>query len=167
MTPTLRRATPDDAELVLRFIRELAEYEREPDAVEATARGLRQQLSSPAPPFECLLAELSGKPCGFALFFHNYSTWRGRAGIYLEDLFVSEQARGRGVGRALLAEVARIAVARGCARLEWAVLDWNQPAIDFYRALGASPMDEWTVFRLTGDPLTRLGAQRQSENTSR
>lgn len=167
MIPNLRRATSDDAELVLRFIRELAEYEREPDAVEATAAGLRQQLSSPSPPFECLLADFSGDPCGFALFFHNYSTWRGRPGIYLEDLFVTASARGRGVGRALLAEVARIAVERGCARLEWAVLDWNQPAIDFYRALGATPLSEWTVFRLTGSALAELGAQRQSENTSR
>jgi len=153
----LRRAVPDDAALVLRFIRELAAYEREPNAVEASEEVLRAQLASAKPPFECLLAELEGEPCGFALFFQSYSTWRGRPGIYLEDLFVSDARRGRGVGKALFSEVARIAVARGCARLEWAVLDWNQPAIDFYRALGATPMREWTVFRLTGEALEGLG----------
>ncbi len=158
MTLLIRPALPADAGLVLGFIRELAEYEREPLAVEATEQGLREQLQSPDPPFECLLAELDGRACGFALFFQSYSTWRGRPGLYLEDLFVSESQRGRGVGKALLSEVARTAVERGCARLEWAVLDWNQPAIDFYRALGAVPMSEWTVFRLTGDALTRLAA---------
>ncbi|MBK9001296.1 MAG: GNAT family N-acetyltransferase [Myxococcales bacterium] len=156
MTLRIRTALPADASLVLGFIRELAEYEREPLAVEATAETLRAQLSSAAPPFECLIAELDGSACGFALFFQSYSTWRGRPGLYLEDLFVSESQRGRGVGKALLSRVARIAVERGCARLEWAVLDWNQPAIDFYRALGAVPMAEWTVFRLTGDALTQV-----------
>lgn len=159
MTLLIRPALPADAGLVLRFIRELAEYEREPLAVEATEQGLREQLQSSDPPFECLLAELDGRACGFALFFQSYSTWRGRPGLYLEDLFVSEPLRGRGVGRALLAAVARTAVERGCARLEWAVLDWNQPAIDFYRALGAVPMAEWTVFRLTGDALTRCAGR--------
>lgn len=161
MTPPglrIRQATPDDAALVLRFIRELAEYEREPLAVEATEEGLRAQLAMRQPPFECLLAELDGEACGFALFFQSYSTWRGRPGIYLEDLFVSAARRGRGVGKALLGRVAHLAVERGCARLEWAVLDWNQPAIDFYRALGATPMSEWTVFRLSGAALTRCAA---------
>lgn len=153
---TIRRATSDDAAIVLGFIRELATYEREPNAVQTTLESLGSQLSSPTPPFECLLAEADGEPRGFALYFQNYSTWRGRPGIYLEDLFVSESARGRGIGKALLREVARIAVARGCARMEWAVLDWNQPAIDFYAALGATPMSEWTVFRLSDEPLNRL-----------
>ena len=152
----IRHATSDDAALVLSFIRELAAYEREPDAVRATVESLGAQLASPTPPFECLVAEADGTACGFALFFQSYSTWRGRPGIYLEDLFVSEAARGRGIGKALLREVARVAVARGCARLEWAVLDWNQPAIDFYAALGATPMSEWTVFRLSDEPLRRL-----------
>lgn len=144
----IRDATADDAALVLSFVRELASYEREPAAVEATEETLRAQLSASPPPFECFLAEIDGEPQGFALFFQSYSTWRGRPGIYLEDLFVREACRGRGVGRALLARVAAAAVERGAARLEWAVLDWNQPAIDFYRALGAVPMSEWTVFRL-------------------
>lgn len=163
----IRTATPDDAEVICRFIRELATYEREPDAVEATAESLRAQLTSREPPFECLIGEIDAEAQGFALFFPSYSTWRGRAGIYLEDLFVSEQVRGRGLGRALFAAVARIAVTRQSARLEWSVLDWNRPAIEFYEALGAVPMSEWTVFRLTGEALSKLGAQRQSENTSR
>ena len=163
----IRAATPDDAELVLRFIRELAKYEREPDAVEATAESLRSQMTGPKPPFECLIGEIDGEAQGFALFFQSYSTWRGRTGVYLEDLFVSDHVRGRGLGRALFAAVARLAIVRNAARLEWSVLDWNQPAIDFYRALGAVQMSEWTVFRLTGEALSNLGAQRQSENTSR
>jgi GNAT superfamily N-acetyltransferase len=162
VTLVVRRATADDASVVLGFIRDLARYEREPDAVEATEESLRADLAAPSPPFECLLAELDGEPAGFALFFQSYSTWRGRPGIYLEDLFVPERLRGRGVGKALFGEVARLAVVRGAGRLEWSVLDWNQPAIDFYLALGAVPMSEWTVYRLTGEPLTRLG-QRQSE----
>jgi GNAT superfamily N-acetyltransferase len=157
VTPTIRRARPADAGVVLRFVRELAEYEREPLAVEASEAGLRAQLASEDPPFECLLAELDGRPCGFALFFRSYSTWRGRPGLYLEDLFVSPSVRGRGVGKALFTAVARVAVERGFARMEWSVLDWNQPAIDFYRALGAVPMSEWTVFRLTGEALDRCG----------
>jgi GNAT superfamily N-acetyltransferase len=153
---SLRRVTPDDAGTVLRFIRELAEYEREPDAVEATVESLRADLAAPRPPFECLLAEVGGEPVGFALFFQNYSTWRGRPGIYLEDLYVTPARRGQGAGKALFLEVARIAVERGAGRYEWAVLDWNQPAIDFYLSLGAVAMSEWTVFRLGGDALERL-----------
>ncbi|MBW2456484.1 MAG: GNAT family N-acetyltransferase [Deltaproteobacteria bacterium] len=156
MSIQLRSATPDDAEQIHRFVVALAEYEREPDAVRCTADELRSQLAEPEPPFRCLLAELDGTPAGFALYFHNYSTWRGRAGLYLEDLFVLPELRGRGVGKRLLAELARIAQARGCARMEWAVLDWNQSAIDFYRRLGAEPMSEWTLFRLTDDPLADL-----------
>jgi GNAT superfamily N-acetyltransferase len=158
VTLAIRRATPADAEVVLGFIRDLARYEREPDAVEATVESLRADLGREPPPFECLVAELDAAPAGFALFFQSYSTWRGRPGIYLEDLFVPERLRGHGVGKALLTEVARLAVARGAGRLEWSVLDWNQPAIDFYLALGAVPMSEWTVYRLTGDALARLGS---------
>ncbi len=153
---SVRRARPDDAALIHGFICELARYEREPDAVEATPASLRADLDREPPPFECLIGEIDAEPVGFALFFHNYSTWRGRRGLYLEDLFVTEQHRGAGAGRALLGAVARIASERGCARMEWAVLDWNQPAIDFYRSLGAEPLEEWTLFRLGGDALERL-----------
>jgi GNAT superfamily N-acetyltransferase len=162
VTPRIRFATPEDAALLYRFIRELAEYEREPDAVKVTTDELRAQLSQPRPPFECLLAERDDEagpqPLGFALFFVSYSTWRGRPGLYLEDLYVPPVHRGAGVGRALLAALARLARERGCARLEWAVLDWNTPAIGFYERLGASAMSEWTVFRLTDDALERLAA---------
>lgn len=153
----IRWATPDDAETLHRFISELAAYEKEPDAVEATPASIRAQLEMGQPPFECLVAEGADGPVGFALFFHNYSTWRGRRGLYLEDLYVTPLARGRGHGKALFVALARIAVERGCARMEWSVLDWNTPAIDFYRALGAFPMDGWTTFRLTGDALEGLG----------
>jgi GNAT superfamily N-acetyltransferase len=155
---TVRVAHVDDAPTILRFIRELAEYEREPDAVELTLDTLRAQLSSAAPPFECVLACRGDEPLGFALFFASYSTWRGRAGIYLEDLYVTPAARGSGIGRALLVHLAGLAVARGCGRLEWSVLDWNAPAIAFYRSLGAVARDEWTVFRLTGAALEELAA---------
>ena len=163
MPPRIRFATPEDAPLLHRFIRELAEYEREPMAVEVTDTELRAQLSQPRPPFECLVAERDGErgpePLGFALFFASYSTWRGRPGIYLEDLYVPPVHRGTGVGRALLAALARLARARGCARLEWSVLDWNAPAIGFYQRLGATAMSEWTVHRLTDDALERLAGE--------
>ena len=126
----------------------------------ATEDGLRQALFGPRPYAEVVLAEDAGAPVGFALFFHNFSTFLGRPGIYLEDLFVVPEARGRGVGRALLAHLARLAVERGCGRVEWAVLDWNAPAIRFYDSLGARPNDEWTVYRLTGDALTALAAAK-------
>ncbi|MCA9710062.1 MAG: GNAT family N-acetyltransferase [Myxococcales bacterium] len=159
----MRLATPDDAELLHRFICELAAYEREPDAVEATVEGLRAQLSQPRPPFECLLAEQpEAEPPvarGFALFFSSYSTWRGRPGIYLEDLYVPPAHRGAGIGRSLLAALARLATGRGCARLEWAVLNWNAPAIGFYEQLGAVPMSTWTIYRLTDDALEQLAAR--------
>jgi GNAT superfamily N-acetyltransferase len=153
----IRPATPDDAALVHRFICELASYEREPDAVEVTPGELARQLAGQPPPFECLIAELGAEPAGFALFYQTYSTWRGRQGIWLEDLYVPEPMRRHGIGRALLSEVARITVERGFARLEWSVLNWNRPALDFYRSLGAQALDEWTVHRLTGDALERLG----------
>jgi GNAT superfamily N-acetyltransferase len=152
----IRAAQAADAAVIHRFIVDLATYEREPDAVEVTVERLRAQMESTRPPFECLLAEDDGVPIGFALYFHNYSTWRGHAGIYLEDLFVTPSARGRGAGKLLLRKLTALAVERGCARVEWAVLDWNQPAIDFYRSLGAVPMNEWTVFRLTGEALAEL-----------
>jgi GNAT superfamily N-acetyltransferase len=159
---TLRMATSDDAPTILAFIRALAAYEREPDAVEVDLATLRGQLAEVPPPFECLLAELDGEPAGFALFFHTYSTWRGRRGIWLEDLFVDPAQRRRGVGLTLLRRVAQIARERGCARLEWSVLDWNQPAIDFYRSLGAQPMAEWTVHRLSDAPLRALAGEDPS-----
>ncbi len=155
---SIRPADARDASIIHGFIVQLASYEREPDAVEVTVEELAQQLQEPSPPFECLLAERDGRAVGFALFFHNYSTWRGRKGLYLEDLFVPPEERGEGIGKALLIELARIAARRGCPRMEWAVLDWNEPAKDFYRALGASPLDEWTLFRLTDEALEQLAS---------
>jgi len=152
----LRFAEPDDAPTLLRFIGELAEYEREPDAVEVDAATLRVQMAEPTPPFECVIAEVDGSPVGFALFFHNYSTWRGKRGLYLEDLWVTPTARQQGVGRALLARLAAIAVERDCARFEWSVLDWNELAITFYRGLGARPNDGWTTWRMDGEALAAL-----------
>lgn len=155
----LRDAVPQDVPLVLDMIRELAEYEREPDAVEATEELLADALFAPQPALFCLIAETdAGEPAGFALWFLNFSTWLGRHGIYLEDLYVRPQFRGQGYGKALLAELASICVERGYGRLEWWVLDWNEPAISFYRSLGATPMDEWTVHRVTGDTLRDLAA---------
>jgi GNAT superfamily N-acetyltransferase len=146
----LRWATHADAALLLRFIRALAEYEREPDAVRVTEQTLARQLADEDPPFECLIASLDGEPAGFALFFRTYSTWLGQPGIWLEDLFVAPEARRRGVGRALLQRLAAIAEERACGRLEWSVLEWNQPAIEFYASLGAKLMDDWRICRVTG-----------------
>ena len=154
----IRWARPDDAEVIHRFVCELARFEREPDAVEVTADTYRKQLLSERPPFECLIAE-TATPVGFALFFGTYSTWRGRPGIHLEDVYVPPEHRGRGVGSALLRRLARVAVERGCGRLEWAVLDWNQPAIDFYDALGATVMAEWLTYRLEGDALRAVAGK--------
>jgi len=159
MAVTIRRAKPDDAETIHRFIVELAIYEKEPDAVEVTSADLRAQLERETPPFECLIAELPGRgPVGFALFFANYSTWRGKPGIYLEDLYVSEDARGHGAGKALLLALARLTRARGGARLEWSVLDWNRPSIEFYRSLGAFEMSGWHVYRLSNEALEAAAA---------
>jgi GNAT superfamily N-acetyltransferase len=152
----IRPATEADVPLILRFIRELAEYERLLHEVVATEDGLRATLFGPRPAAEVVIAEADGEALGFALFFHNYSTFLAQPGLYLEDLYVRPEARGRGTGRALLAHLARLALERGCGRLEWWVLDWNTSAIRFYRSLGAQPMDEWTVFRLTGPDLARL-----------
>ena len=155
-SPLIRPALAADAATILRFIRELAEFEKEPDAVEVTEDVLRAQLEAVAPPFECVLAEVADAPVGFALFFPTYSTWRGKAGMWLEDLYVTPDARGHGVGRALLSHLAGICVDRGYARFEWSVLDWNVDAIAFYRSVGAVPQDEWTRQRLTGEALRRL-----------
>jgi GNAT superfamily N-acetyltransferase len=163
MATTIRPATAADVPQILAFVRALAVYERAPaGAVTATAEGLLRDGFGPRPFYECLLAEHDGQPAGFALFFYNYSTWRGQAGIYLEDLFVLPELRGKGIGKALLERVAVAAVERGCGRLQWQVLDWNTPAIDFYVAMGGEFMDEWRTVRLDDEALLRLaeGASR-------
>ena len=156
---TIRFATADDAHTICDLIQGLAEYELEPDAVEATPESISAQLRLSQPPFECLLAEVGDEVRGFALFFHNYSTWRGKPGIYLEDLFVPEQHRGVGIGKLLLATLARIAEERDCPRLEWQVLDWNQTAIDFYKILGAKVLNSWLPCRLQGPELSTLATR--------
>ena len=156
----IRPAQVDDVPVVVSLIRELATYEREPDAVVASDDLVRAALFGPSPKVFCLVAEDDDAAVvGFAIWFFNFSTWLGVHGVYLEDLFVRPEARGDGYGRALLTELARIAVRNGCGRLEWSVLDWNEPAQGFYRSLGAEPMDEWTTWRLTGDALRGLGEQ--------
>lgn len=147
-TVEIRRAAPGDADTILGFVHALAEYEREPDAVEATAAVLAAQLAAEVPPFECLIASVDDDDVGMAIFFATYSTWRARVGIHLEDLWVEPRARRRGVARALMDELGRIVIARGGARLEWRVLTWNEPAIRFYRSLGAEPLDAWATWRL-------------------
>jgi GNAT superfamily N-acetyltransferase len=155
----IRPATVADVPAVLQLVRELAAYEREPDAVSATEEHFRAALFGPDPRAYCLVAaDDTGETVGFAIWFVNFSTWLGTHGVYLEDLFVRPSARGAGHGRALLTELARIAVDRGYGRVEWAVLDWNEPARGFYAGLGAVPMEEWTTWRLTGDALRSLGA---------
>ncbi|MCP4600699.1 MAG: GNAT family N-acetyltransferase [Proteobacteria bacterium] len=156
MTLKIRFASEEDAETVHHFISELAAYERMPDAVEATVETLRRQMASRKPPFECLIAEERGKPVGFALFFHNYSTWRGKPGLYIEDIYVPPEFREHGIGNELIKELGCIARDRDCGRMEWAVLDWNKPAIEFYKNLGAEPLKEWIVFRITGKALEDL-----------
>lgn len=158
---TIREARESDVELILDFIRRLAEYERLSDSVVATADGVRRRLFGERRYAEVLIAEEDGRPAGFALYFHNFSTFVGKPGLYLEDLFVLPEHRGKGFGKALLSELARIAVERDCGRLEWAVLDWNEPAIGFYKSLGAVPMDEWTVFRVSGEALVDLAVVRR------
>ncbi len=153
---TIRRARPGEAGLVLRFVRELAEYERLSHEVRAGEAEIEAALFCDSPRVFCDIAFLDGEPVGFALYFYNFSTFLGRHGIWLEDLYVRESQRGRGIGKALLAGLARRCVAEGLGRLEWWVLDWNAPAIAAYRALGAQAMEEWTVQRLTGEALTRL-----------
>jgi GNAT superfamily N-acetyltransferase len=152
----IRPATVADVPIILQLIRDLATYERAPNDVTATEEQLVEVLFGKKPAAEVLLAFEDETPVGFAVFFHNFSTWLGRPGVYLEDLFVKPEHRGKGYGRALLVDLAKIARDRGCGRLEWAVLNWNEPAIQFYRKLGAKPMDEWTVFRLTRDGIEKL-----------
>jgi GNAT superfamily N-acetyltransferase len=156
----IRPARPEDVATVAAFVRELAEYERLSHEVTLKEEDLREHLFGQRRYAEVLIAEEEGAPVGFALFMHNYSTFLARPGIYLEDLFVRPAHRGKGHGKALLQELARIAVERGCGRFEWAVLDWNAPAIEFYKLLGAVPLHDWTVFRVTGDALLKLGGSR-------
>ncbi len=158
MSDPVRAAVPSDIPAILQLIRDLAAYEREPDAVHATVEGLYATLFGPTPTAEALVAGVDGAVVGVALYFTNFSTWSGRNGVYLEDLFVQPEHRAHGLGKALLRAIARLAVARGCARVEWAVLDWNTPAIDFYRSIGARAMSEWTVHRLDGAALASFAA---------
>jgi GNAT superfamily N-acetyltransferase len=151
----VRNAAESDADLVARLVRELARYEKLEHEANASSQDFARALADPKGPC-ALIAEWNGEAVGLALYFFNFSTFVGRRGIYLEDLFVKEGMRGKGIGKALLAALARIAIEKECGRMEWAVLDWNKPAIDFYRSLGAKPMDEWTVFRLTGEELVAL-----------
>ena len=160
-TITIRPATEQDVPTILGFIRALAKYERLEHEVVATEDSLRKTLFGPRPYAEVVFASVDGRaPVGFALFFHNYSTFLGKPGIYLEDLFVHPEARGRGVGKHLLRWLAQTAVARNCGRLEWSVLDWNEPSIAFYKSLGAVLKHEWQIFRLTGEALTGLARQQ-------
>ena len=154
--PTIRRATVADVPIILQLIRDLATYERAPNEVEATESQLVEVLFGQKPSAEVLLVFEADVPVGFAVFFHNFSTWLGRPGIYLEDLFVKPEYRGKGYGRALLVKLAGLARERGCGRMEWAVLDWNEPAIEFYKKLGARSLDEWKIFRLTSDGISGL-----------
>jgi GNAT superfamily N-acetyltransferase len=156
---TIRFATADDVPLIHRLIRGLAAYERLAEEAIVTEADLRDSLFGQNPGAEVLIAEMGGDAAGFALFFHNYSTFLGRRGLYLEDLFVLPACRGHGVGRALMARLARLATERKCGRFEWWVLDWNESAIRFYESLGARAMDEWTVYRLTDEPLARLASE--------
>jgi len=152
----IRSATPADVPLILELIHALAEYERLAHQCVATEVRIRESLFGPHPAAEVLIAELEGRAVGFALFCHNFSTFLARRGIWLEDLFVKPEYRGHGVGRALLVRLAALAVERDCGRLEWAVLDWNESAIGFYKGIGAVPLDDWTTFRVTGEALSRL-----------
>jgi GNAT superfamily N-acetyltransferase len=153
---SIRPATQEDIPLILQFVRDLAEYERAPEQAVAKAEDLLRDGWGTSPKFRVLLAQWDGEPAGFALFFYNYSTWQGRPGLYLEDLFVRPAFRGRGIGKALLVELAKIAVNENCGRFQWQVLDWNQPSIDFYEALGAKKLSEWLTMRMEGEALEKL-----------
>ena len=159
---TIRPATPGDVPLILEFIRELAEYERDPNAAVATAADLLRDGFGPEPKFRVDIAEWSGEPAGFAFYFWNYSTWQGRPGLYLEDLFVRPRFRGKGIGKALLVHLARVALKNNCGRLVWQVLDWNTPSIKFYESLGAQTMKEWLTMRVTDEALVRLATEDTS-----
>lgn len=156
MSLHIRPASADDAGLILRFITDLAIYEKAEHEVRTDVEGIRASLFAADGPARALICERDGEPIGYAVYFFNYSTWLGRAGLYLEDLYVDPAHRGIGAGKALLRHLARIAVERGCGRFEWSVLDWNQPALDFYESLGARPQSEWTTYRLTGQALLDL-----------
>ncbi|MGE5707264.1 MAG: N-acetyltransferase family protein [Bacteroidota bacterium] len=156
MSLLIRPAQPGDVETIVALIRELADYEKLLSDVVITPEGLHEQLFGEPSVIEVLMAEWEGEAVGFALFFHNFSTFLGRPGLYLEDLFVRPAFRGKGIGKALLTRLAQLAVERKCGRFEWSVLDWNEPSIQFYKSQGAVPMDEWTTFRVTGDALARL-----------
>ncbi|SUD58274.1 histone acetyltransferase HPA2-like acetyltransferase [Ectopseudomonas oleovorans] len=158
MSLTIRPATADDAELILRFITELAIYEKAEHEVKTDAAGIRDSLFAERATAHGLICEHQGRPIGYAVYFFNYSTWLGKHGLYLEDLYVSPEARGLGAGKALLRHLAQLAVARDCGRFEWSVLDWNTPAIDFYESFGARPQSEWTTYRLTGQALLDFAA---------
>jgi GNAT superfamily N-acetyltransferase len=155
---SIRAARPDDADLLVNLVHELAVYEKLEDHARATPEDFRRHLFGQHPVAEAALAEVDGQPVGFALWFTTFSTFRGQPGLYLEDLFVRPDCRGRGIGKGLLAFLASVAVERGYGRLEWAVLNWNEPAIGFYRSVGARPMDEWTVYRIDEEPLRKLAA---------
>ena len=157
----IRPAVESDVPLVLGLIRELAEYEKLADQVTATEEDLRRSLFSSRPDAEVVIAEFKGEPAGYALFFHNYSTFLCKRGIYLEDLFVRPTFRGRGIGKLLLSYLAKLAIERGCSRFEWAVLDWNESAIGFYKGIGAVPMADWTVMRVTGEALGRVASTKR------
>lgn len=157
-TVRIRSATPADVPLILGLIRELAEYERLLHQVTASEADLRNSLFGAKPAAECVIAEQDGRPAGFALFFHNFSTFLGKPGLYLEDLYVKPELRGKGIGRRLLSHLARLTLERGCGRFEWAVLDWNEPAIRFYERLGAQMLVDWRINRLTGTALEKIAA---------
>jgi GNAT superfamily N-acetyltransferase len=165
MATSIRTATAADVPLILSFVRALAVYERAPEAVTATEAGLLRDGFGPNPFYFCLIADHDGQPAGFALYFFNYSTWMGRPGLYLEDIFVHPEFRGLGIGKMLLQQVAAIAVQKGCLRLQWEVLDWNTPAIDFYKAMGAEFLDEWRNVRVCGEALDKLAAAKVAEPT--
>lgn len=160
---SIRTATPADVPLILKFVHRLAEYEREPDAVVATEHDLMRDGFGAEPKYRCLLAEWDGVPAGFAFFFYNYSTWLGKPGLYLEDLFVLPEMRGKGIGKALLQKLARIAVEENCYGMRWQVLEWNEPALRFYDSLGATVMDEWETMRLMEPALSRLAGIEEVE----
>ena len=162
---TIRPATAADIPLIQHFIRDLAEYEREPEAAIATQEDLLRDGFGPEPKYCCVIAEWGGEPAGFAFFFYNYSTWQGKPGLYLEDLFVKPTFRGKGIGKSLLLHLAKIAVAENCGRFQWQVLDWNTPAIDFYKSLGAEMMSAWLTMRVEGDNIRKLAELADSATT--
>ncbi len=156
---SIRPATASDARLILEFIRGLAEYERAPEQAVATEADILRDGFGPSPKFKCVIAEWDSQPAGFAFYFYNYSTWQGRPGVYLEDLFVYPHFRGKGIGKALLVYLAQVAVRENCGRFQWQVLDWNQPAIDFYESLGAKKLSEWITMRVEGEDIEKLAGQ--------